>query len=243
VKRSDPSTRGSSLSGPTPSGFSAHNVPLDRVIQYAYGIPEYRIDGGPAWIRSDRFDILGKYPPGWMPVDVPLMVRALLAERFHLKARPETRPIQGYALRLARSDGRLGSRLRPSAVTDCQTYLAEARAAGRSVAAGANGTFTCNGVIMGDALHAGTRTIGNLAAMLTAVVRQPVTDHTGLTGMYDFDLEWSPELTATPGVAPVPGDRPSVFTAVQEQLGLKLDGEPSSADFLVVESVDPPMAD
>jgi uncharacterized protein (TIGR03435 family) len=236
VKRSDPNARGSVLSGPTPGGFTARNVSVQRVMLYAYGIPEYQLAEGPAWIRAERFDIVARYPEAWKASEVPLMVRRLLADRFQLKTHSEARSVQGYELRLARTNGSLGPRLHSSNI-DCAALIA---AEGRTVLTGPDDKAVCNGLMMGDAIRVGTRPITTLVSMLSSIVQAPVTDGTGLTGNLDFEIDWSPELSATPGTAPVVGDKPSIFTALQEQLGLKLEGTRTEVQVFVIDRIERP---
>jgi hypothetical protein len=100
VKRSAPDARGSLISGPAPSGFRTLNAPLSNIIVYAYGIADYQLVGGPAWARSERFDITARYPDGDDRSRVPEMVQALLAERFALKAHKEVRDGQMFSLEI-----------------------------------------------------------------------------------------------------------------------------------------------
>jgi uncharacterized protein (TIGR03435 family) len=99
------------VSGPAPSGFRTLNAPLSFVIQYAFGIADYQLIDGPSWVRSDRFDIMAKYPEGDDRSRVPEMVQALLADRFALKVHKEVRDGPMFALEIGRDDRRLGPKL------------------------------------------------------------------------------------------------------------------------------------
>src|SRR4030095_10650393 len=103
------------------------NIPLRLLIVQAYRVSNYQLVGGPGWMDSERFDIVAKAPSGSAPDQTMLMLRGLLADRFKLKVHGETREAQVYALTLARSDGKLGSKLSKS-TDDCEKILAERRA-------------------------------------------------------------------------------------------------------------------
>src|SRR5688572_24707849 len=127
VKPSPPGSQGISLSGFEPSQFTTSNAPLGRILVFAYGLRDLQqIVGGPAWVRSDGFDIVAKYPSGHLVshllAQLPLMVQALLADRFKLRAHIETRDEPIYILKVARSDGRLGTNLRRADV-DCAALI------------------------------------------------------------------------------------------------------------------------
>src|SRR6185503_18817252 len=137
-------------SGPTmmmmrtlPTSFNVTNVPLRLLISQAYRLSAYQMVGAPAWLDSERFDIVAKSPEGSRPDQTMLMLRGLLADRFKLKVHGETRETQVYALTLARSDGRLGPKLSKS-TDDCEKILAERRAAAASARAGGAGPVPFN---------------------------------------------------------------------------------------------------
>ncbi|HTM04957.1 MAG TPA: TIGR03435 family protein [Vicinamibacterales bacterium] len=236
VKRSPPDARGSVVSGPTPGGFTARNVSLERLILYAYGVNQYQLAEAPDWIRAERFDIAGRYPDDWQPGEVSSMVRQLLADRFQLKTHADSRAVDGYALRRAQATGRLGSRLQSSS-TDCAELIATN---GPSVVKGLDDKPVCIGFMTGEAIRVGTRPLATLASMLSSILQQPVTDATGLSGNFDFELDWSPELPATPGTAAAASDKPSLFTALQEQLGLKLERIRTDVPVIVIDHIERP---
>ena len=144
VKRSDPDATGSVISGPTPGRFRAENVTLDRIILYGFGLRDYQLVGGPNWIRSERFDLIGTYPNAEAQSRVPEMVQGALIDRFKLRTYKETREGPAYALVLARTDGRLGPKLRRSEVT-CAAFMA-ARKAGVAVSRLGRATRTQTGI-------------------------------------------------------------------------------------------------
>lgn len=231
------------------------NQPLRRLILFAYGLQPQQLAGGPDWLDSDRFDIVAQAggnippsPPGGPPGPAQLMLQRLLAERFKLAVHTETRELPIYALTLTRSDGQLGPRIRPSK-TDCASLLT-GRAGGAPPALPRlpDGRPAC-GIGSGGAgrMLAGGTTMAMLATLvLSGPAGRMVVDRTDLPGGYDFDLEFTPDPLGSPaGVArdappPATDDRPSLFTAIEEQLGLKLQPQRAPVDVLVIDRVEPP---
>ncbi|HEV8394703.1 MAG TPA: TIGR03435 family protein [Vicinamibacterales bacterium] len=230
------------------------NQPLRRLIVFAYGLQPQQLTGGPAWLDTDRFDIvaqaegnLSPTPPGGPPGSAQLMMQRLLAERFGLVVHTESREMPVYALTLARGDGRLGPRIKPATV-DCLALMTQAPG-GVPVAAPQlpDGRPACGARRDGTGrVMAGGTDMKMLATqMLTGQVDRLVVDRTGLTGAYDFDLEYALD-TAGRGGAPSPDsatavtDRPSLFTALEEQLGLKLQPQRAPVDVLVIDRITPP---
>ncbi len=246
--------------GMQPGGrFNALNVPLRELIRVAYNVQPFQIEGGPGWINSDRFDVIanadgdiGPMGPGQMG-PVQLMMQTLLADRFALKLRRETKDMPIYALVLARADGRLGPKIEPSTV-DC---AAMARGRGAAPAGGRGappapprpGERPECGAFMGPAsVAAGGVSLDQLAQMLSARVGRIVQNRTGLTGNYAFNLDFTPDQMPQggfqpQGAPPIDPNGPSLFTALQEQLGLKLDSQKGQAEMLVIESVSQPKPD
>ena len=252
-----------------PSEFRMTNIPLRIIITAAYRLSNFQLVGGPGWLDSERFDIIAKAPAGSTPDQTTLMIRGLLADRFKLKVHSETRETQVYALVLARSDGKLGSKLSKS-TDDCEKILAERRAAAAAARAGGAGPvpFTMpgpnekpvctmsmrplqvtNGVPV-LSFRAGGQPIQVLVSQVSSMLNKRVIDRTGLTGLYDFEMEFSmrtqmPLTTQGAGgttpVAPI-DDGPTVFDAVRE-LGLKLESEKGPVEHLVIDSVEKPTED
>jgi uncharacterized protein (TIGR03435 family) len=251
VKPNTSGDPGFGISGPAPTAFRTTNAPLDGIIGYAFGMRNDQLIGLPAWARAVRFDIVAKYPSGQrpMPLQVAGMVRELLSERFKLQTHNETREGTVYNLVLARKDGKLGPRL-TSHTFDCAGYLAEKGAKGEFVTATPFGDFPlCAPMIVANFVKASVRPISALAAALATKVGRPVFDHTGLSGTYDFNLEWSPEQRVSPttqdtaGRIPQPEEGLSLFTALEEQLGLKLESMKGPVDVLVIDHVERPTPD
>jgi uncharacterized protein (TIGR03435 family) len=184
-----------------------------------------RIVGGPDWLATQQFEFVATTHPDapqtMVSEQLPALVRSALEDRFRLKGHLEMRPVPIFALVRTRRNGRLGPLLRPTAPG---TY--EWSSSGR------------------EYVSASYLTMGQLASRLTSTnaAGRVVVDRTGLTGPFDVDLYWSPERTAVSGPVPPEVDGPSLFTAVQEQLGLKLDARTEQQDVYVVDSIRRPDA-
>jgi uncharacterized protein (TIGR03435 family) len=231
--------------GRRPGGrFNVTNQPPLRLIAFAYQIEPFQIDGGPEWIGSDRFDVVAKAegdpPVGPMfgpPDQMWLMLRTLLADRFKLATHWETRDMPIYALVLARSDGRLGPQLRSSTV-DCVDAPPAAQATDtRPRCRNGGGPW----FISWDNFP-----LSQFAIFLTRHVQRVVVDRTGLSGNVDVDLTWTPDqIPQTPeqGFPPIDPNGPSIFTALQEQLGLKLESTRGPVNVLVIDRIEQPTED
>jgi uncharacterized protein (TIGR03435 family) len=228
------------------------NQPLRRLILFAFSVQPQQVAGGPSWLDTDRFDIvaqaegdLSPTPPGGPPGPPQLMMQRLLAERFGLAVHNELRDLSVYALTLARRDGQLGPRIRPAAV-DCLALMTKAPG-GVPVQAPQlpDGRPACGARRDGTGrLTAGGTTMLMFATqILTGLSDRLVIDRTGLTGAYDLDLEHQLEGRGGPppaDSATAVSDRPSLFTALEEQLGLKLQPTRAPIDTLVIDRVTPP---
>jgi uncharacterized protein (TIGR03435 family) len=265
VKPNKSSEGGTRLGGP-PGSFNATNATLRTIISVAYAAPQplppNQMEGGPDWIDSERWDITARYdaslfPPGAgggpgaqagsAPPPQILMLRAMLADRFKLKVHTETRERPVYVLMVARADGRLGPKLTKSTI-DCQAMMAGARAGGAPPAPpplSPTGRPVC-GLRMGPGIFSG----GNISMIgfanaLAKFAGRPVVDKTGLPGNWDLEVEFAPDQVPNVNGAPaaVNPDLPSLFTALQEQLGLKLEAQRGGVDILVIDSVERPTPD
>jgi uncharacterized protein (TIGR03435 family) len=221
------------------------NVPLRFAIRQAYRIPESRIIGGPAWLDVDRFDIVATAGGDATSSDViRQMLRTALADRFGLVLHPESRQMPIYSLIVAKDDRSLGPNLRRS-TTDCSGQ------GGQVVA----GRVRC-GVLVSQAptsasLRGGGAAFPDFVRLLGDFLDRPVIDNTKLTGTFDLELQFTSTRSAMPGAAvpgglataPGPDDVPSIFTALQEQLGLRLNAQSGAADVLIIDRVSPPSED
>jgi uncharacterized protein (TIGR03435 family) len=212
-----------------------------------------RVIGGPEWIDSALYEINAKASTAWQPSpDGPprelfLMIRSLLEDRFKLVTHREVREMPIYELVLARADGRLGPGLHKSDV-DCDAVFA-ARQAGvpPPPPRGPMDPPPCR--LMGGpaGIIAGGTTMEQLATNLAVRVERPVIDKTGLSGRFEFNLAFTPDRMpdgAPPaGVPAIDPNGPGIFTAIQEQLGLKLAPAKAQTGVFVVDSIEHPTAD
>lgn len=198
----------------SPGQITMENVSLRKWILYAYGIPDDRdyAVAGPSWLPSETFDVAAKFPGDASREQTQLMLQNLLAERFKLRLHKQTRQVSAYALVVAKS----GLKIKPDEP-------------------GANRT---NG--MPGHLEATKITLQKLADLLSKTMGQPVANETGAGGAFSFTLEWSPDETQRYQGAPdsVPQGGPTLFSALQDQLGLKLEGRKTSVEVLVVDHIE-----
>ena len=236
----DKTIAGSGLAAPLPGGrLMARGATLRTLVGIAY--PGLDIVGGPAWADSARFDVTATSSGNPAPSDMSVMFRRVLEQRFALKAHIEPREMAVYKLTLARGDRRLGPKLTPS---DAQC-AAEARVYVPALVAAA--TPPCGDFRMSArSLTARGMTMGGLGQRLRGRVARPVVDQTGLEGAFDLQIDWSSDIGLS---APIPGsagaadtspDGVSLFTALQEQLGLRLEPGRAAVDVLVIDRAQPP---
>jgi bla regulator protein blaR1 len=260
VKKSGPNRQGGPFRfGMQPGGrFTVSGMPVSALLTMAYGIQRFQLIGGPSWINSDRFDInavaedvpVQPTPPG-TPNRMQLLLRSLLKDRFALVVHNETRELPVSYLVVAREDRKLGDRLRPSTV-DCRALFA---ARGRGAAPfepPKPGEVPPCGMMGGfGRIAAGSIPMTQLASMLANMLSRPVYDRTNLSGNFDIQLDYTPDqmpqipqgATLPPGFTLPSPDGPSLNTALQEQLGLKLDATRGPVDVLVIDSVAQPEPD
>jgi uncharacterized protein (TIGR03435 family) len=234
---------------PTPGRMRIVNTPLLFVLHYAFQLRAHQLIGAPEWIESASFDITGTYPsePPRTEDDLRAMMRTLLADRFGLKTHGERREMPIYALVMARKEGLLGPQLVRSTI-DCEQWNAEKRprlgAGSPSPVAPGGKRPVCQMLTTRRFITAGTQTMQQLAEVLQPITGRPIVDRTGLTGTFDFDLQWtSGPVASAPGRSPLPDDGPSIFVALQEQLGLRLEPGRAPFDVVVVDAVRRPTPD
>ena len=248
---------GKIMIGIQPGGrFNAVNVPLWDLIRQAYAVQRTQLVGAPDWAESARYDIVAKAegdiqgtPPGGPAGPLNFMLQDLLEDRFKLRAHRETREMAIYALTLAKADGKLGAGLRPSTV-DCAAMRGRGGRMGLPP-----GAFPpverpqCGMRVAPNQVVAGGASLTQLTQMLSQFTQRIVIDRTGLKGGFDIDLTFTPERMPQgpppPGAPPITIDPngPSLFTALQEQLGLKLESERAPVDVLVIDHVERPTPD
>ena len=195
------------------------------LIGYAFALHDYEIIGGPPWLHHDRLDVIAQAEGKATPEQFRLMMQSLLAERFALKAHHETREGLMYRLALARKDGRLGPQLVKSGSVCGDPPPASVPWAVTACSARSGIADT----VMGATLFSG------LVSSLESLVDRRIIDETGLSGRFDVKLEYSR------GQKDV--ERPSIFTAIQEQLGLKLEPARGPINVLVIDSISRPTPD
>lgn len=221
----EPHEHNSVWSSPFDGKFKAENMSVVMLIHWAYELPETRILGAPQWASSTYFNIDARTDPS---LDDKLrglsaddgrqlkekMVQALLADRFKLVTHTETRNMPIYALVVAKGGAKLGD-IKPG---------------GNMVNYGGNHLEVL-----------GSNSTALLAEVLAKEVGRPVVDQTGISGRYELKLKWTPDdsVSTVPIESNLP---PSIFTALQEQLGLKLESQKGPVQVLIVDHVEVPSA-
>jgi uncharacterized protein (TIGR03435 family) len=245
IKRNVSGSDNASVRGQPGGRLAITNTTLRTIIRNVYRLQGFQIAGGPDWIDTDRWDIVAKADGDALPDQLMAMVQTLLADRFRLAAHREVRDAPIYALTLSRSDERLGPQLRPSTV-DCAALIAAARARGGAQPPTTNGRPSCGLRVERGFIMTTATTMADLARNLAPMAGRSVIDKTSLTGTYDLDLRWTPDGPAgdAPGGVALPGDDAvSLFTAMKEQLGLKLEAQRAPIEVLVIDSAERPIED
>jgi uncharacterized protein (TIGR03435 family) len=191
---------------------TATNITIRELIRLAYTVKDYQIEHAPGWVDTDRFDINGKNTSGKNTSldDEKALIRTLLTDRFHLAVRRETRQRPVYLLVV----GKDGPKLTP-----------------HNDGTGSGTRKTC-GQLKGTRL-----TMDTIATVLSRQLDRDVLNQTNLPGKYDFQLDWTPDSGPCSDDAPV---RPAFVTAIQQQLGLKLEAGKGPAEYLIVEHIERP---
>lgn len=239
IKPTDPHFSGVSASRDAGEGLDVRNISVRNLITLAYGLRDFQLKGGPSWIDSESYDVIAKAPSGEVgqspaatgagaeSVDqrktrferVQERLRSLLAERFGLVVHHEIGEQPVYLLTIAKN----GPKLVPVSAPTGPPRKEEGR-----------------GHSQGFAVP-----IEMIVVTLSNATNLPVIDKTGLTGRFDYTLNWDPtstSLSANPDAPPPDTSKPTIFTAVQEQLGLRLEAGKAPADVVVLDHVDHPSA-
>lgn len=235
--------------GFTLDGYRAECIGLQWLIREAYGVEEYALSAVPDRLYSEHYDVEAKMDPSvadalskLTPTQLKLarqqMLQALLAERFNLKVHRETKDEPVYFLVIGKNGPKLqDAKTRASTMPNADGTPARGRME-IDVSPGSEG---------GQKIYAYSTAMKSLADFLTRQLSRPVLDKTGLTGTYDFTLDWIPDAapTSSPNDTPtavtlsgIPGA--SLFTAVQQQLGLKLEPGKGAIEMLVIDHVEKP---
>jgi uncharacterized protein (TIGR03435 family) len=205
-----------SRTGTRPGGlFIATNVSLKAMIMQAYNLQDFQVSGGPGWIDSDRFDVSAKAESDVPEEQIMLMLRLLLEKRFQLKAHRDTRERGIYALVVATNGPK----------------LKKAEGTGYSFGVG------------GRKLTAQRASLSDLANILSIQLGRTVLDKTGLTDLYDITLSWAPTPGTSAESSRPPADEAaaSIFTAIQEQLGLRLEPSRGPVELLIIDGAQKPV--
>ena len=211
--------------------FQAKNYTLHGMISAAYDLNPRAISGGPAWVDSQPWEILARTPGEKRPTwdDQMAMLRKLLAERFNLSFHREKKQFNIYDLTVSKDGLKLKATEAPPDEAPNMTSVVYPASSGG---------------IDHITLPAHNITIAQFAGLLNrAILDRPVVDNTGLSGRYDFELEWTPDDTQFGGKLP-PGEpdtpRPGLFLAMEQKLGLKIEATRGSVNAIVVDRVEPP---
>jgi uncharacterized protein (TIGR03435 family) len=243
IKPAAPDARGMFIRT-TPGGMvTVTNMSLKEIMVLAWRIQPYQITGGQPWVSSTRFDISAKPEVAPKQGDLQIMLQALLADRFQLVTHKETRELPIYALVLARKDGKLGPNMTAAKEGSCTKFdPAQPRTPPEP---GKPPVLNCGQQMMSPrSLTAISVPVANIVPMLARMLGRTIVDKTGLTGSFDFQLEWTPDEAMQPPDAPKPAPSdmpgPSIFTALQEQLGLRLESQKGPVEILVIDKAEKP---
>jgi uncharacterized protein (TIGR03435 family) len=230
VKPNNTGSSGSRSSSDGTSGyFRAANITVRSLIVSGYRLFDFQVIGGPDWITTARFDIEARADRAALPLREPdainLMVQSLLEERFQLKTHTETRQLPVFTLVVAKN----GTKLMPTV---------EGRPGPGGLSAGSSKSST---TAAGTEMSGSGMTISRLTNMLSGPAGRPIIDKTNLSGTYDLVLKFAPIQTVIAGGdAGAESAWPSLFTALEEQLGLKLESARGPVEVLVIDSASKP---
>jgi uncharacterized protein (TIGR03435 family) len=231
--------------------FTATNVSLRMLITNAYQLFNYQIANGPGWVEKDRWDVAAKAEEGTIPAtaarsngvpsDTQVLLQALIEDRYKLKAHKETRKLPVYNLVVMK--GRVKMRL-----SDNQT-LPTPRDNPENPHPYWGGAIEHGNVMQGPSnIHATGITTAELARSLSLALGRQVVDRTMLKGRYDISLEWTPDISQPMDIydptLPFPRypNAPSIYTTIEERLGLRLVSANGSVEVLVIDNVQKPTA-
>jgi len=240
IRRTDPNDprSGADFSALPGGQLVARNNAVSNFIINAYGIPYYTLIGGPDWMRTERYDLQAKADTERSRPEMMQMLQALLADRFQFRGHRETRELPAYVLTVARG----GAKLKASRDDDCVDRspanmsalpTTETRPGCGNNLLSSRGATPPN--LRWSAVHIDMRSVSDA---LANYFRRPVVDRTGLAGFFDVDMELPPLQPLTGDAAADSG--PSVFTVLQEQLGLRVEEGRGPVDVLVVDRIERP---
>jgi len=237
IKLADPNANGQFISMPSPGRLAVTNMTLLQLIRFAYGEglgTNLEITGGPNWIDKDRFNVEAKAEGGATAAELRAMLRGLLADRFGLKYHTDTKEVNVYAMVLARTDGKLGPKVKPW----------DGKCNGREPPTAQPKGPRCGAFFRPPGMVLTGVSMDVVADMLStpfASLGRPVVNRTGLTGEFDMELEFQFRMPGPNAPAAVDDTfAPSLFTALQEQFGLKLQPTRGNTNLLVVDQATRP---
>jgi uncharacterized protein (TIGR03435 family) len=235
IKRSPADATSGGLQTLPDGTFIMRNSAMRSIISAASPVPVREVEGYPAWVDTERYDITAKPPEGAPRDQRPAMMRRMFEDRMNLKGHVEERERTIFALVVARSDGRLGPQLKPSAL-DC----GKPPTAPRSVLTPPTEPpeARCGGLFANGQIVSGGILLDQLVLSLAGLAGGQVVNRTGLQGYYALTLRWAPRRG--PNAEPGADDQPDFFTAMQEQLGLKLQSEKAKLPIFIVDTIERP---
>jgi uncharacterized protein (TIGR03435 family) len=222
IKPSQPDTPGPSI-GISAGRLTLTSFTLKELMVYAYWIHPSQIVAAMGWMESDKYDVIAEPEGDHVPEEqLRKMLQTLLADRFQLRSHHELKALPAYAFVVGKNGSKMKARTPGDGGPGFRLVFQGARLPGRNAS------------------------LAQLAFVLQAIVLdRPVLDKTGLTGNFDFDLSWTPNETQFGGKGasmPADPDSPDIFTAVQEQLGLRLESQRDPVDVLAIDHAEKPSA-
>jgi uncharacterized protein (TIGR03435 family) len=226
----------------SPDRFYRADITLLNLINYAFDMRAFRIQGGPGWISTTRWEVIAKAERAVTAGEMRRLVQRLLQDRFALRTHVETRDLPIYQLVMSREDRRLGPNIKP-AQFDCEPFLAGLRPP-REAPLDPVTKFPLCGAIVGVASGGATmrlhgHSMARFAPLLQTEVQRMVIDKSGLDGSFDIELKYQsesmPRLSGAPSQEGLP-----LFTALREQLGLRLEADRGQVEVLVIDQAEQP---
>ncbi|HVY92397.1 MAG TPA: TIGR03435 family protein [Bryobacteraceae bacterium] len=228
IKPSAPDARGGGFNL-SPGHLQAKNQNLRDLVEFAWDLKDYQVSGGPSWAESEHYGVLATFPAATSKGDRARMMQSMLAERFGLVVRQDSKEVSGYAL----VTGKNGPKLHSPGNEEPGMMLGRSRATGQRT------------------LTATSQTMANLASILSDIMGRPVENRTSVEGKFDFSVAWTPDAVdggtgATGGKVAAPPENselgPTIFTALQETVGLKLESARVKVPVVVIEKAEKPSA-
>lgn len=227
IKPSAPDARGGGYNL-SPGRLNAKNQSLRDLVKFAYNLQAYQLSGGLGWMDTEHYEVVATFPAAATEARRALMMQAVLADRFGLVVHRESKEVSGYALVVGKNGPKFHA-----AEPGQQAGLMMGRSAGSGL----------------RTLTATSKKMADFASLLAGLLGRPVEDRTGLNGIFDFTMEWTPDsLSETPSGkggqdATADGQNgPTLFTALQEALGLKLEAGKAIVEVIVIDRAEKPSA-